>query len=148
MDQHVYNSRSRRLSAQLALQVKRARHLGIEFLQTELDMAQAFLDLAETTQDATAARRNLRNTAKALDAVGMFIERLSPRLAQRKLLGRRAGQLRRRLADVDRRSLSHSGPEPCSYPQGPSLMARRDEHQRGRKALRQVDPRDGGSHSS
>src|SRR5215831_17382846 len=102
MQQHVnMSSPSRELSAELASQVCRARRLGIEFLHTELEMARAFLDLAETTRDAAAARGNLHNTAKALDAVGKFIRRLNPQLPERKRLARRARQLRERLSEID-----------------------------------------------
>jgi hypothetical protein len=87
------------LASELHQARQKATQLGAEFLDTELQLAEAFLALAETTSNATASCRNIQNAAKALDAVGRFIETLSPELPQRPLLARRAAELRIRLAD-------------------------------------------------
>jgi len=81
--------------------------LGVEFLDTELRMAEAFLDLAETSRNRTASRRNLRNTATALDAVTRFIAGLNGELPQRQRLARRATELKQRLATTELRLQSY-----------------------------------------
>jgi hypothetical protein len=90
---------------------ERAHRLGVEFLQTELRLAEAFLDLAETSRNAAARRRNRQNTAKALDAVGRFIESLNPEPRQRQLLIQRTAELRARLLDSGLRLESRSNRE-------------------------------------
>jgi hypothetical protein len=121
--------------------VRRARKLGVEFLQTELEMAKAFLDLAETTSNAAASRRNMCNAAKALNAVERFIERVSPELLQRQLLERRATELRRRLFEADLPLQSQSPHE-----HSPATAVRAAE-QRGRQLLRESGSDHGGSRS-
>lgn len=133
MRKHV-NARPRaELSAKLAAEVGKARQLSVEFLHTELQMAKAFLDLAATTRNAAVSRRNIRNTAKALDAVGRFIERLGPELPQRQLLARCATELRTRLSDTRSRLQSRSWPQ-----QHPAIAVGCQE-ECGRQILREVD---------
>lgn len=90
---------------------EKAHRLGVDFLQTELQLAAAFLDLAETTSNAAASRRNRQNTARALDAVGRFIDTLNPEPRQRQLLIIRTAQLRARLLDIGLRLQVNAGPE-------------------------------------
>ena len=86
---------------------QRARQLGLEFLDTELDMAEAFLDLAETTGNAASCRRNMLNAVKALDAIGRFLEHLGPELPERRLLAQRTAGLRARLMACGSRLQPH-----------------------------------------
>lgn len=109
----------------------RTRKLSVDFLHTELEMAKAFLDLAETTSSAAASRRNICNAAKALNAVGRFIERLSPELPQRQLLQRRATELRQRLFEADLRPQSQRS---CNQSAATAVSA---AEQRGRQSLRE-----------
>jgi hypothetical protein len=148
MQPHTNNGSRSELSAQVASQMGRARRLGIEFLYTELEFAEAFLDLAETTSDATSARRNLLNTAKALDAIGKFTQQLNPPPPHRELLSRRASQLRKRLSEVDLRRHSHNGSERGSHLEGYAVTSVRGEHQPDGKPLREVNSHDPGSPSS
>jgi len=99
------------LSVELASQLCRSLQLGLEFLGTELQMAEAFLNLAETSRNPTASRQNLRNTVTALDAVTRFIERLNGELLQRQRLARRATELGQRLATTELRLQSRGHPE-------------------------------------
>jgi len=85
------------LTSELHRALQRARQLGLEFLNTELDLAEAFLDLAETTGNAASCRRNMLNAVKALDAIARFLEHLSPELPQRRMLAHRTAGLRARL---------------------------------------------------
>jgi hypothetical protein len=99
----------------LALELHQARRkahqLGVAFLQTELQLAAAFLDLAETTSNAAASQRNRLNTAKALDAVARFIETLNPEPRQRQLLMIRMAELRARLLDMGLRLQANGSPK-------------------------------------
>jgi hypothetical protein len=95
------------LTAELRQARQKARELGFEFLDTELGLAKAFLDLAETTRNTPAARRNMENAVKALDAIGRFIERSSPELPQRQLLAQRAEELRARLLACEMHPRAH-----------------------------------------
>lgn len=85
----------------------KAREAGLEFLNVELEMAETFLDVAETTSNADASRRNILNAVKALEAIGRFIEHLSPELPQRQFLEQRTAELRTRLMACDSRLQAH-----------------------------------------
>jgi len=85
------------LASELHQARRKARELGLEFLNTELEMAEAFLDLAETTGNAAASERNILNAVKALDAIGRFLEHLSPDQPERRFLVQRTAELRARL---------------------------------------------------
>jgi hypothetical protein len=120
MRKHLNGRSPARAPAALALELYEARQkahrLGFEFLQTELQLAAAFLALAETTSNASASRRNRQNTAKALDAVGRFTETLNPEPRQRQLLMVRTAELRARLSDIGLRLKANGGGE---GPRGP-----------------------------
>jgi hypothetical protein len=115
MRKHMNGRPPARAPAALALELhdarQKAHQLGLDFLQTELQLAAAFLDLAETTSNATASRRNRQNTAKALDAVGRFTETLNPEPRQRQLLMVRTAELRARLSDIGLRLKANGGAE-------------------------------------
>jgi hypothetical protein len=75
----------------------RARRTGVQVLQTELRMAECFLDLATTTANDRARRRTLQDAARTVGVVRDLAGRLTSPVQRNPLL-ERCDRLSRRLA--------------------------------------------------
>jgi hypothetical protein len=73
------------------------KHIGTDFLITDLDTAMVFLDVAETTQIPEVAERNRGNARRAYDIVADLLSRVKIDEAERETINTKLAALRKRL---------------------------------------------------
>jgi hypothetical protein len=78
-------------------------HTGAEFLMIELDLASAFLDVADTSRLKETTCRNHKNARRAYDTVLAFLPRLTLNEVERQFMESRLAPSKTRLEAVGER---------------------------------------------
>ena len=73
---------------------------GPEFLLVDLDLAMAFMDVAEASRIEQTRRRNHDNARTAYDTILRLLENLRPSLAERQAIDAKLAILKMRLQAV------------------------------------------------
>jgi hypothetical protein len=77
--------------------LRNANTLGVDFLLADLDMALAFMDIADTVRKPSTVTRNRENARKAYENVLRFLQKLIPDRTQKKALDDKLDLLKERL---------------------------------------------------
>jgi hypothetical protein len=76
-------------------------HPEAEFLLTDIELANTFLDIAESTNQTAVRQRNIANTRKAHDSVAHFAFRVSLTDPELLAINERLHALRMRLSKME-----------------------------------------------
>jgi hypothetical protein len=77
---------------------------GVQFLLTDLDLANTFMDIAENSQVQETKNRNRNNACTAHDAVLRLVGKLTPDVDQRRAIEAKLAILKTRLQAAPSRS--------------------------------------------
>ena len=88
------------VKAETTADAAQARQVAVEFLLSELDVAETLISVAKTTSQSETALRNLKNAWLALEAAEKFAKRLEPDFPSRRAFRDKYVDLCRRLTSL------------------------------------------------
>jgi hypothetical protein len=80
-----------------------ANEAGVQYLLMDLDLALAFMDVANVAEDEETKQRNYANARAAFDNVSHLLERFTPGVSQKLIIDNKLAILKLRLLAVGQR---------------------------------------------